>query len=159
MGNSQYLVFLIDDQKFAFPSGEVVEVSPVVSITPLTLAHPMVEGVINYRGSVIPVLDLRAQFGLPVMAVRLHDHLIVAKSEGRLVAMRVDKALELTQVEEREIQPALGLVAGPPTLAGVARLSSGLVLIHDLAGLLSQAIPGNILEIPSASFAGGILEN
>ncbi len=133
---SDLLTFDLGSQRCAVALADVVEVVRMVAMSHLPDAPPLVEGIINLRGQVVPVLDLRARFGLASKAVDLSDHLVVARAGPRLAAIRVDHARALVDVGPGDVE------AGASTgnaLAGVAKLPDGLVLIHDLATFLSAA--------------------
>jgi purine-binding chemotaxis protein CheW len=80
-----------------------------VAVAPLPRAPPIVEGVINVRGTLVPVLDIRLRFGMSPHPPTLDQHLIIATSGAHVVALRVDRALELV-----EWRRALGAVARAP---------------------------------------------
>jgi len=126
------LVFELAGQRYGLAARTVRELHRAVSITPLPHAPAVVEGVIDIRGAIVPVYDLRARFGLPRCAVDPSHHLIVATVNGRAVALRVDRALEL-------VRAALGDAPDVELFAGVATLGDGLVLVHDLERFLSRA--------------------
>lgn len=132
------LLFSLDDLRFALPLEQVREMVRAVAITPLSGAPGVVEGIVDIRGTVMPVLDLRARFGLPRRPVALTDHMILAESGAREVILRVDRVLEPYDVGEELMTPA---PQGDPAfahLAGVARLADGLVLIQDLERFMTQ---------------------
>lgn len=133
---SDLLTFDLGSQRCAIALADVVEVVRIVAMAHLPDAPPLVEGIINLRGRVVPVLDLRARFGLPPKAVDLTDHLVVARAGPRLVAIRVDRARALVDVGPGDIDAA---ASTGNAVAGVAKLPDGLVLIHDLVTFLSAA--------------------
>jgi purine-binding chemotaxis protein CheW len=134
-----YLVFELAGQRFALGIAAIVEVTPVVYGVPLPEPPPMVESAIDYHGQVIAILDVRRRFGLPAKPVELRDHLIVARAAGRMVALRVDRALELLEIPPEAIARGSQAMPGVGLVAGVARTEDGLLLIHDLATFLSEA--------------------
>lgn len=136
---TEVLVFEVADQKYALPTRDVREIVRAVAITPLPDAPAVIEGVVNVRGQVLPVLDVRARFGLPARALDLSDHFIVASAGARGVILRVDRATHLAFVDEASVQPPESLGASSGYVAGVAKLEDGLVLIHDVATFLSAA--------------------
>lgn len=136
---TQILVFQIQEQRLGLPAADVQELQRAVTIVPLPRAPAVVEGLIDVRGTLVPVFDIRCRFRLPAKDVEPSDHLVIAHAKGRLVALRVDRVLELVAVDDREIENPRGLVPGSDYVAGVARLEGGLVLIHDLATFLSEA--------------------
>lgn len=127
-----------------------------VTVVALPKAPAIVEGIINVRGAVVPVLDIRARFRLAAKAIAHTDHLILALAGPRLVALRVDRALDLARIEAREVEDAKEVVPGADYVAGVARLPDGLVLIHDLRTFLSEAEAASLDEaFPPPGNGGG----
>ena len=133
------LLFTLDSHRFALPLDRVREIVHAVEITPLAGAPGVVEGVVDVRGAVVPVLDARARFRLPARPVRLTDHLILAEGAGRLVALRVDRVLDTHEVPAEAMTAASPNDASMAHLAGVATLEDGMVLVHDLDAFLTQA--------------------
>ena len=133
------LVFQLADQRFGLPAEDVAELLPAVAITPLPRAPDIVEGIINVRGLVVPVLDIRARFGLPARAPSYRDHYVVARARERTVAIRADRAIDLVPVAQDAISNAAEALPASPYVRGVARLKDGMVLLHDLHAFLSQA--------------------
>jgi purine-binding chemotaxis protein CheW len=136
---TEVLVFEVASQRYALPTRDVRELVRAVTITPLPDAPPVIEGVVNVRGRVLPVLDIRARFGLPARPLEPSDHFIVASAGTRGVILRVDRATHLARVDEACIQGRESVGAGGGYVAGVAKMEGGLVLIHDVATFLSAA--------------------
>jgi purine-binding chemotaxis protein CheW len=133
------LVFTVEGTRVAVNVADVCELAPAVTIVPLPNAPPIIEGVINVHGRVVPVLDIRARFGWPRRALAPSDHLIVARAGSRLVALRADRALDLVAVDPDDYEDTRTLTAGAEPISGVAKLQDGLVLIHDLQTFLKEA--------------------
>ncbi len=138
-GVTEILVFLVSGQRYALPLPSVQEVQRAVAVTPLPKAPAVIEGVINLRGAVVPVLDLRARFKLPASPVSPSDQLIIASAGGRVVAVRVDQVLDLARLEAGALETLVRTVPKAEYVAGVAKLPDGLVLIHDLETFLTRA--------------------
>lgn len=132
------LVFEVAEARCAVPLEQVREVVRAVAISPLPGAPSVIEGIIDYRGATIAVLDLRARFGLPAREPDPSESMVIARAGTRTVAMRVDAADWLAKVD-----PSIVDDAGPLTrglrFVGVARLPDGLALIHDLDAFLAEA--------------------
>lgn len=135
----ELLVFELDDQRYALTLASVREVVRAVALTPLPGAPAIVEGVIDVRGRVVPVLDIRARFRLPPRPLHPDQHLILARAGRRLVAIRVDCVSWFIEVEPDEIETAISLTPALRQIAGVTRVADGLVLIHDLETFLTAA--------------------
>jgi purine-binding chemotaxis protein CheW len=133
------LVFDIGPQRYALPITDVIRIVHAVAITPLPKAPPAVEGVVNVRGRLVPVFDIRRRFRLASTPIALSDHLILAQAGERLVGLRADRATEVAHVEPASIESASAVVQGTQYVAGIAKLPDGVALIHDLATFLSEA--------------------
>ena len=145
-GTREVLVFEVGGQRYGLPTVDVRELVRAVAITPLPDAPAVIEGVVNVRGRVLPVLDVRARFRLPAKPLDPSDHFIVASAGPRGVILRVDRATHLALVDEASVQPPQTLGPGAAYLAGVAKLDDGLVLIRDLTTFLSAAEAASLDE-------------
>jgi purine-binding chemotaxis protein CheW len=131
------LTFETADRRFAIPARLVLEIVRAVAISPLPKSPPIVEGIINYRGTLVPVLGIRQRFGLAPLPLAPEQHFLIAQAGSRPVALRVDRALDLVTIEESLIEPADPVAPGSEYVAGLAKLSDGLLVIHDLERFLS----------------------
>jgi purine-binding chemotaxis protein CheW len=131
------VVFTLDGHRYALATEHVHEVVRAVTVARLPKAPAIVEGVINVRGTLIPVLNLRSRFALPDRPLHPAQHLIVAQAGRRVVALRVDRAVDLIAVEASAIEAAEPIAPGAEYVAGIARLSDGLIVIHDLERFLA----------------------
>jgi purine-binding chemotaxis protein CheW len=123
--------------RIALRAADVRGVLRAVTVAPLPGAPPVVEGIIDVRGRLNVVYDLRPRLRLPPKPTSPDDHLILARSGGRDVALRVDRAVDLLTVPlSRVHDPAM---PGARALVGVVSLPDGLVLIHDLHAFLTEA--------------------
>lgn len=138
-GSAEIVVFELGAQRYALALADVQELLRAVTIVPLPKAPSVVEGVIDVRGHVVPVLDVRQRFGLAPKALEPGDHLVLATTGARTVAIRVDRAVDLVRVDAGQIEDAKAAALGTCCVAGIARLPDGLVLIHDLREFLSAA--------------------
>lgn len=136
---SKIVLFEVARQRFAALLSDVVEVLRAVTITRLPKAPAVIEGIINLRGAVIPVLDIRARFGLPERAVEPTDQLVIVRAGGRVAALHVDRTIDLVRLDRNTIQDAKDILPDPAHIAGVAKLRDGLVLIYDLQAFLTEA--------------------
>jgi len=131
------VVFALGGERFAVRGWAVREIVRSVAVAALPYAPDVVEGVINYRGRLAPVLDIRGRFGLPSRPLDPTQHFVLAEAGSRLVALRVDRALDLLEVPADAIESAASVAPRSRWTEGVARLPDGLVVIHDLERFLS----------------------
>lgn len=137
MSDPQKLVlFSLDAGSFALRLSSVERIVPIVAITPLPKAPRIVSGVVNIRGSVIPIFDIRMRFGLPGRDPALSDQIILADTGKRRVGLVVD---EVTGVAEfaGEVTPSEEILPDVEYFDGVVRLEDGIAFIHNLATFLS----------------------
>ncbi len=133
----QFVPFVLDDRRYALHLEVVERVIPAVEITPLPRAPEIVLGLINLKGMIVPVLDIRRRFGLPHREMELSDHFIVARTSRRTVALPVDSAGGVIQVFDKELTEATDILPALEYVEGVVKLKNSLLLIHDLEKFLS----------------------
>jgi purine-binding chemotaxis protein CheW len=150
----EVLLFELAGERFGVASRDVLEVLRAVAIRPLPLAPKLVEGIIDLRGELVPVLDIRARLGLPAKSIEPSDHFVLSRVAQRRVVLRVDRALSLAEVRRLPLTAAENLPGGIAHISGAARLSDGLILIHDLAEFLS-GLEVSQLDQALAGEAGG----
>jgi chemotaxis signal transduction protein len=129
-----YILFELGSTRYAVRSSEVQHMEMVDHITPVPNAPAFVEGVVFSRGQVVPIINLRTRFGLPVQAHNLRSRMLVVKTKDRTVGMIVDSAREFRIIPADSIQPPQAAVQdlGGNFLSGIATLGDRLVLILDL---------------------------
>ena len=135
--SSQAVTFELDGQKYALPLSAVQLVVRAVEITPLPLAPDSVAGLINFQGQVVPVFNLRRRFRLPERELQLDDHMILARTAWRLVALVVDAVGGVLECAAGETVPVDAVLPGTDYVAGVVKRPVGMILIHDLNSFLS----------------------
>lgn len=153
----EWVVWLLDGQRYALPLEAVERVVSAPEITPLPTAPPLVCGVVNVQGRIVAVVDLRQRFGLPVRALRWSDQLVLARAARRSVAFGVDAVEGLVEQPAEAIVPATDIAPGIDAIAGALVLPDGLLLIHDLDRLLSldeeQALDAALAEAAGTPIA------
>ena len=137
------LTFELDNRLHAFRADDVVQVVQMVEISPLPGAPAVIEGIVNVRGTIVPVFDLRARLGLPARAIDAAQHLVILASGARSSAVRVDAADDFVSIPDSDIAPSLADSgvngAGSRHVAGIAATPDGTTIIYDLTAFLSQS--------------------
>ena len=95
------LAFLLGESRCALPVNEIQEVLPVVALSPIPGQALPVEGMLNLRGAMIPVLDLRSCLGLPQIRWNSETRIIIVKTREARVGVVVDSVEDVVEVEER----------------------------------------------------------
>jgi len=137
MRRVQLVAFFLGDRRYALHLGAVERVIPPVDIIPLPKAPEIVLGLINLRGKIIPVLNVRRRFRVPERQIGLQDHFIIARTSRRVVALPVDSAGGVIEISGQEVTEASDILSGLEHVEGVVKLRDGMLLIHDLERFLS----------------------
>ena len=137
---NQYLVFILDGQRYALHLAAVDRVVRMVRITPISTAPEILLGVVNRGGVVIPVMDVRRRFNLPEREISLSDRLIFARTtrtKRRFVALVADTVTGVIECLEHSLISAERILPELAHIEGVIKLADGLILIHNLDKFLS----------------------
>ncbi len=138
MSDTDHLVlFSLDNMQFGLRLASVERVARAVDVTPLPNAPPVVLGMINIQGRIIPVVNIRKRFGLPEKKVALQDHILVGKTAKRTIALIVDNVLDIIESSKNDVVLQKDILDGMEFIEGVAKLKDGMLLIHDLDRLFS----------------------
>lgn len=135
----QLVSFVIDSEEFGIDILKVQEIIRPVEITRVPNAPAFVEGVINLRGRIVPVVDLRKRFGLAEREQDQHTRIIVVELVDRVVGFMMDAVREVIRVDRSVIEPAPELAIGIDTdyIKGVAKLEDRLLILLDLEEVLT----------------------
>lgn len=136
-GILRLVVFTLDEKRYALRLEAVERIVHIAEITPLPKAPEIVLGVVNVRGRVLPVVNIRRRFRLPEREDDPRDQFILALTSRRSLAVVVDAVVGVVERAEKEIIPAESIVSNTEYVDGIVILADGLVLIHDLEKFLS----------------------
>ena len=138
-GLLQLVTFNISNEEFGVDILKVQEIIRTMEITKVPRAPEFVEGVINLRGKVIPIIDLRRRFG---MDFRKHDsqtRIVVIELNNMIVGFVVDSVSEVLRIPAATVVPPPAIVSGVDSeyISGVGKLDDRLLILIDLEKLLS----------------------
>ncbi|MDR1242937.1 MAG: chemotaxis protein CheW [Deltaproteobacteria bacterium] len=136
----QLVTFSIGEEEFGVDILKVQEIIRTMEITKVPRAQAFVEGVINLRGKVIPIIDLRRRFGLNSKAHDKHTRIIVIEINNMIVGFVVDSVSEVLRIPSGTVEPPPPVVAGMDSeyINGVGKLQDRLLILLDLDKLLSS---------------------
>ena len=134
MGTDTFILFELAGTTYAVRSNLVQQVLMIEHITPVPNAIPVIEGVVQTRGRVIPALNLRIRFGFDRAAFDIRSRLIVVNVDGRVVGLLVDTAREFLPIPDSSIEAPPENIKGltGKYLEGVASLKGRLILVLNL---------------------------
>ena len=136
--NIQLACFSLGDRLFAVDIMRIREILVPQKLSPLPCSSDLLEGVIDLRGSVIPVMSLRKRFGMPVVEDTHVGKLLIVSLVGQSLALVVDEVIEVISVPVEDIKPPVQMVsgAGMDFLLGVCLYNNRVFMILDIDSLL-----------------------
>ncbi|MFY9114399.1 MAG: chemotaxis protein CheW [Dethiobacteria bacterium] len=151
----QLVAFILENEEFAVNIQQVREVLKIARITPLPRSIDFIEGVINLRGEIIPVIDLCKRFGLDRNDKRDESgRIIIVEIEDNEVGLIVDAVTEVIRLSQDSIQLPPANVAGTRTdlIQGIGKMDERLIIILNLDKILTteEHIAFENLTLPEA---------
>lgn len=133
----QLVTFVVGSEEFAIPILSVQEINRMMQITRVPQSPPFVEGVINLRGKIIPVVDLRRRFGQACSGNATDNRIIVVEVSGRVIGFTVDRVNEVLRLSAAIVEPPPPMVCGIDSeyVQGVGKLEDRLLILLDLTRL------------------------
>lgn len=134
----QYTVFSIGQQLCALSIEEVVEIIRVQTITEVPGVEAYIKGMLNLRGSIIPVVDLRKRFRMPVLPFQKKTRIIIVHVKGEDIGIIVDEVTMVTYVEKNQVEPPLDMFNSleKDCFKGFAKTNAQLIGILNLEHVL-----------------------
>ncbi len=132
--------FSVGEHDYAVDIMQIKEIVNPVPITPVPKAPFFIEGIIELRGTFLPIIDLRKRFELPVTEPTRHSKYIIAAIDGRIVGLIVDRVRDVRHLELAQIREAPTLVVGGDAryFSGVVKQEHRILMVVDLAQILSE---------------------
>lgn len=136
----QVVLFELGGESYGLDIGAVNEIIQMQPITRVPKSPFFVEGVINLRGKVIPVVDMGKRFGLEKAERTRNNRIVVVDINGTTIGIVVDAVTEVLRIQTASIEPASTIVTAGDTdyLQGIAKLGDRMVILLDLGKVLSK---------------------
>jgi purine-binding chemotaxis protein CheW len=136
----QIVGFRIGTETYGVRIGSVREIVRVPEITTVPSAPDLIEGVINLRGKIIPVMDLRKRFGAAPAQPDKKNRILVVEMDNKLIGLIVSSASEVLKIPPSEIEAPGSVFADSESnyVTGVGKLKGRLIILLDIARLLHQ---------------------
>jgi len=137
---TQLVSFMLSNEEYGVEVLKVREIIRLPTITQMPNTPPYVEGIINLRGKVIPIISMRKRFGLPESDYTSHTRIMVMDVPGGLTGFIVDGVSEVIRIHSNEIQPPPAMVSGnldQEFIMGVFNHADQLLIIMDIDRMFS----------------------
>jgi len=145
----QLVSFKLGNEEFGIDILMVQEINRMLEITKVPKSPDFIEGVINLRGRVIPIINLRKKFGLPDKETDKSTRIVVVNLSDKVIGMIVDAVSEVLRLSSNTVEPPPPMVSGVESeyIKGVGKIDDKLLILLDLNKLLSgkeQDMLGNM---------------
>lgn len=137
----QLVVFDLGSESYGVDISVVREIIRMQQITRVPRTPEFVEGVINLRGKVIPVIDLRKRFAMAAGEPSKENRIVVVDIGGQDIGVVVDAVTEVLRISPDSVEPPASVItsAGSDYLLGIAKLEERLIILLDLRKVLAEA--------------------
>lgn len=134
----QLVVFRLDKEEYGLPITKVQEINRLVPITKLPQMPSFMEGVINLRGRIIPVIDLRKRFSLTAAAYEEETRIIIVEVNSQTVGVIVDAVTEVVRLPAASVEPPpSSFILDEQYIAGVGKLDDRLLILLNIDRVLT----------------------
>ncbi|AHM56285.1 chemotaxis protein CheW [Peptoclostridium acidaminophilum DSM 3953] len=150
MAERKYVIFKIKDEEYGVDIMKVKEVSEFKKSTSIPNSPSFVDGIINLRGDITPIISLKKKFNIPVeKGYDDSSRIIVVNMNDKLVGFAVDEASQVISIDDSNIDPPPEIVTGLDRryINGIGKLQNRIVIILDLEQVLSEREQTEISEI------------
>ncbi|MBK7993229.1 MAG: purine-binding chemotaxis protein CheW [Blastocatellia bacterium] len=150
MANKQLILFKVASEIFAVEISLVKEIVPFQNITPVPDAYNFVEGIINLRGKIVTIIDMRKRLHTQIAESKEKtSRIIILEIDDKLMGMLVDAASEIIRVDDKAIGPAPELISGQGNnyIIGVIKHNDRLIVMLDLKKILSSQEIGKLDDL------------
>ena len=149
----EVLVFVLGSEEYGVDILKVQEIRGYEKVTPLPKAPDYLKGVVNLRGTIVPVIDLRVKFGLAEPRYDSFTVVVILRIGARVVGIVVDGVSDVVQLAAHEIRdaPDMGTVVDSSFLAGLATQDGRMILLLDIERLLSSGEMNLLSQVTDAA--------
>jgi purine-binding chemotaxis protein CheW len=138
---SQYLTFRLGDEEYGVEILKVQEIKGYSAVTPVPNTPPYVKGVMNLRGTIVPVMDLRAKFGMAEAEYNQFTVIIVLTVGAKVMGLIVDAVSDVLNIPRADVQatPDFGAQVDARFISGMAKAGEKLVVLLDIDTVIGDA--------------------
>lgn len=145
----KYLTFVLEDETYGIGIEHVTEIIGILPITEVPELPEFIKGIINLRGRIIPVMDMRIRFKMPYEDYNERTCIVVVDMQEHAVGLIVDSVSEVINIADHDIveQPVLGIGSGNQYIRGIGKVGSDVKLLLDCDKLLTYSEISTLAEV------------
>ncbi len=147
IAGGKFLSFFLGKEEYAIEILKVQEIIGLMPITPVPKMPQYIRGVLNLRGKIVPVMNLRLRFELPAVEDTDETCVIVVQEDDYLMGVLVDKVSEVADIKDNQIEevPSFGVKGNSEYLAGIGKVKESVKMIVDIHKVLFD-VPEEVLD-------------
>jgi purine-binding chemotaxis protein CheW len=137
---SQFLTFQLGDELYGVDILRVQEIKGYTTVTKIPNTPPHIKGVLNLRGTIVPIVELRTKFGMPTIDYTLFTVIVVVVVRDRIMGLVVDSVSDVLNISKKDIQspPEFGAKVDVSVLTGIGKSGDKLVALLNIDRLLTE---------------------
>lgn len=131
---SQYVTFFIGEEEYGIKIQAVQEICPLKELTHLPNTPEYISGILNLRGNVIPVIDLRLVFHLPKIEATRSSVIIILKNNDKINGLLIDQISDVMTIDSEHVEetPDMALSINSSFIDGIAKLNDRFIILLDM---------------------------
>lgn len=156
MDGGQFLTFSLGEELYGVDILRVQEIKGYTAVTKIPNTPPHIKGVLNLRGTIVPIVELRTKFGMPTIDYTTFTVIIVVVVQDKVMGLVVDAVSDVLDIEKKDIQsaPDFGNKVDVAFLNGIGKSGDKLVSLLDIDRLLlDSAAKDSSKDVPVAAAA------
>ncbi len=140
MAENQFVIFKLGDEKYAVDILNVGGISEFREMTKVPNAPTFIDGIINLRGDIIPIVNLKKRFNIPEKQVDSDTRIIINNIKGKDIGFIVDEASQVIKIDDADIEDAPDIIKGADRqyISGVGKVNDQIVILLNLEKVLSD---------------------
>lgn len=137
---NQYLTFQLGDELYGVDILRVQEIKGYTTVTKIPNTLPHIKGVLNLRGTIVPIVELRTKFGMPTIDYTMFTVIVVVVVRDRIMGLVVDSVSDVLNISKKDIQvpPEFGAKVDVSVLTGIGKSGDKLVALLNIDRLLTD---------------------
>ena len=149
---SQYLTFQLGEELYGVDILRVQEIKGYTTVTKIPNTPPHIKGVLNLRGTIVPIVELRTKFGMPTIDYTMFTVIVVVVVQDRIMGLVVDSVSDVLNISKQDIQapPEFGAKVDVSVLTGIGKSGDKLVALLNIDRLLSEDEQQNTSAVANA---------
>jgi purine-binding chemotaxis protein CheW len=149
---SQYLTFQLGDELYGVDILRVQEIKGYTTVTKIPNTPPHIKGVLNLRGTIVPIVELRTKFGMPAIDYTMFTVIVVVVVQDRIMGLVVDSVSDVLNIDKKDIQPPpqFGAKVDVSVLTGIGKSGDKLVALLNIDRLLTESEMQEAVSVANA---------